>query len=106
MKLRLVLCLILFGAALLVSQALRAPVIAQSKHDVKFYGAGCDNGCDPRLPKDWKLVSVAQATASNEYTLWFQDEGGVIYLVHGRYTSAGTYMHFSMYPDIGKIERK
>lgn len=58
----------------------------------------------PYVPKEWRLVSVANGSAVNSQSLWFQDDGGQIYMINGFIDHNGS--SYVLRPEIWTLPRK
>ena len=54
----------------------------------------------PKIPKTWRLVSVANGNTPNSNSLWFQDDDGSIFMISGFHDSTG----FILNPNIAEID--
>lgn len=54
-----------------------------SIYEIRFDESMVHKRALPTIPKGWRLVGVSNGEKINSNNLWFQDQGGNIYLVRG-----------------------
>jgi hypothetical protein len=68
-------------------------------NEMRFDETGGDRKLMPSIPRGWRFVAVSNGERENGNNLWFQDQTGNIFLVHG-FMTAGV---FSIDMPIGEL---